>query len=93
MALYVKQELECKFLSYKSSVVDDLFECCTIEILLSGHRNIIVSCIYRCPGSNTDIFTEHLLQLFFELTMRKIVFLCGDFNIDILKHKVDQGTK
>ena len=65
VALYVKQELECKFLSYKSSVVDDLFECCTIEILLSGHRNIIVSCIYRCPGSNTDIFTEHLLQLFF----------------------------
>ena len=25
--------------------------------------------------------------------MRKTVFLCGDFNIDILKHKVDQGTK
>ena len=93
VALYVKQELECKFLSYKSSVVDDLIECCTIEILLSGHRNIIVSCIYRCPGSNTDIFTEHILQLFFELTMRKTVFLCGDFNIDILKHKVDQGTK
>ena len=93
VALYVKQELECKFLSYKSSVVDDLFECCTIEILLSGHRNSIVSCIYRCPGSNTDIFTEHILQLFFELTMRKTVFLCGDFNIDILKHKVDQGTK
>ena len=45
VALYVKQELECKFLSYKSSVVDDLFECCTIESLLSGHRNIIVSCI------------------------------------------------
>ena len=63
------------------------------RILLSGHGNIIVSCIYRCPGSNTDIFTEHLLQLFFELTMRKKVFLCGDFNIDILKHKVDQGTK
>ena len=25
--------------------------------------------------------------------MRKTVFLCGDFNIDILKHKVNQGTK
>ena len=24
-------------------VVDDLFECCTIEIVLSGHRNIIVN--------------------------------------------------
>ena len=50
MAVYVKQELECKFLSYKSLGVDDLFECCTIDIVLSGHRNIIVSCIYRCPS-------------------------------------------
>ena len=93
VALYVKQELACKFLSCKSLVVDDLFECCTLEILISGHRNIIVSCIYRCPGSNTDIFSEHIVQLFFELTMRKTVFLCGDFNIDILKHKVNKGTK
>ena len=93
VALYVKQELACKFLSCKSLVVDDLFECCTLEILISGHRNSIVSCIYRCPGSNTDIFSEHIVQLFFELTMRKTVFLCGDFNIDILKHKVNQGTK
>ena len=65
--------------------------------LVSGHRNIIVSCIYRCPGceagSNTDIFSEHIVQLFVELTMRKTVFLCGDFKIDILKHKVNQGTK
>ena len=93
MDLYVKHELACKFLSCKSLVVDALFECCSLEILISGHRNIIVSCIYRCPGSNTDIFAEHIVQLFFELTMRKTVFLCGDFNIDILKHKVNQGTK
>ena len=79
MALSVKQELACTFLSCKSLVVDDLFECCPLDILISGHRNIIVSCIYRCPGSNTDIFSEHIVQLFFELTMRKRVFLCGDF--------------
>ena len=85
MALYVKQDLACKFLSCKSLVVDDLFECCSIEILVSGHRNIIVSCIYRCPGSNIDTFSEHIVQLFVELTIRKTVFLCGDFNIDILK--------
>ena len=45
VALYVKQELACKCLSCKSLVVDDLFECCSIEILVSGHRNIIVSFI------------------------------------------------
>ena len=36
--LYVKQELACTFLSCKSLVVDDMFECCTLEILISGHR-------------------------------------------------------
>ena len=46
VALYVKQELACKFLSCKSLVVDDLFKCCSIEMLVSGHRNSIVSCIY-----------------------------------------------
>ena len=46
VALYAKQELACTFLSCKSLVVDYLFECCSIEILLSGHINIIVSCIY-----------------------------------------------
>ena len=46
VALYVKQELACKCLYCKSLVVDDLFECCTLDILISGHRNIIVSCIY-----------------------------------------------
>ena len=96
VALYVKQELECTFLSCKSLVLDDLLECCSIEMLLSGHRNIIVSCIYiyiyiyRSPGSNTGTFSEHVVQLFVELKMRKTVFLCHDFNIDILNHKVNR---
>ena len=90
MALYVKQELACTFLSCKPLVVDDLLECCSIEMLLSGHRNVIVSCIYRSPRSNTGTFSEPVVQLFVELTMRKTVFLCDDFNIDILKHKVNR---
>ena len=31
--------------------------------------------------------------MFVELAMRKTVFLCGDFNIGIPKHKSYQGTK
>ena len=87
--LYVKQELACKFLSCKQLVVDDLFECCTLDILIPGHRNIIVSCIYIDVLVPILIFfLEHIVQFIFELTMRKTVFLC-----DILKHKVNQGTK
>ena len=45
VALYAKQEVAFKCLSCKSLVVDDLFESSTLEIVIPGHRIIIVSCI------------------------------------------------
>ena len=60
VAYYVKQELTSNCLTSKSmvvdSVVDDVFECTTIEIQVSEYRNIIVSCIYRSPGSDVTVF-------------------------------------
>ena len=56
MACYVKQELTSKCLTSKSMVLDDEFECTTIEIQVSGYINIIVSCIYRSPGSDVKGF-------------------------------------
>ena len=41
VALYVKQELACKCLSCKSLVVDDLFECCSIEIWFLGIETLL----------------------------------------------------
>ena len=88
VACYVKQEL-----TSKSMVVDDVFECTTIEIQVSGYRNIIVNRISRSPGSDVTVFSEHVKQLFLELSLRKSMFLCGDFNIDILKHNSNRGSK
>ena len=69
VACYVKQELTSKCLTSKSMVVDDVFECTTIEIQVSGYRNIIVSCIYRSPGSDVKVFSEHVEQLFLDLSL------------------------
>ena len=88
MACYVKQEL-----TSKSMVVDDVFECTTIEIQVSGCRNIIASCIYRSPGSDVTVFSEHVEHLFLDLSLHKSMFLCGDFNIDILTHNSNRGIK
>ena len=52
VALYVSivtQELACKLLYCKSFVVNDILECVTIEILLAGQKNVIVTCVYRSP--------------------------------------------
>ena len=40
VACYVKQELTATCLTSKSMVVDDVFECTTIEMQVSGYRNI-----------------------------------------------------
>ena len=94
VARYVKQELTPKCLTSKSMVVNDVFECTIIEIQVSGYRNIIVSCIYRSPGSDVTVFSEHVEQLFLDLSLHKsICFLCGEFNIDISKHNSNRGIK
>ena len=51
-----------------------------------------MSCIYRAPGSNTDIF-KCLYYIGEKITNnnQKVMFICGDFNIDLLnpnKHKM-----
>lgn len=64
-------------------MVDDVLECLSIEILRDKKKNIIVSCIYRTPGSNMNTFQnwmeEHLTNL-----CQKMLFVGGDFNIDLL---------
>ncbi len=73
-------------LSIKQLNVDDF--------QVSGYRNIIVSCIYRSPGSDVTVFSEHVEQLFLDLSLHKsICFLCGEFNIDISKHNSNRGIK
>ena len=93
VALYVTQELACKLLYCKSFVVNDILECVTIEILLAGQKNVIVTCVYRSPDSNVDVFSEYIEQLFTDLSMRKSIFVCGDVNIDILKHESNIAAK
>ena len=65
-----------------------------IELCINKKRNVIVSCVYRTPGSNVDIFNEHL-----EIMIRKVsnpnksMFLCGDFNLDLLKYNINLPAK
>ena len=77
-----------------SMVIDDVMESITIELCINKKRNVIVSCVYRTPWSNVDIFNEHL-----EIMIRKVsnpnksMFLCGDFNLDLVKYNINLPTK
>ena len=39
-----------------STVINIVLECVTFEILMEKNKNIVVSCLYRTPGSNIDSF-------------------------------------
>ena len=52
VALYVHRRFNCAIRAVKCKVVEQLFECVTVELDLKKHKNITVSCVYRTPGSD-----------------------------------------
>ena len=83
MALYVHRRLNCAIRAVQCKVVEQVFECVTVELDLKKNKNITVSCVYRTPGTDVDLFCERLEQIFSDVMPRKSMFICGDFNIDL----------
>ena len=66
--------------------IDNIVECCAIEIVNKEGRNAIISCIYRTPDSNMTDFNKIIENYLNGIKIHhKIVYVCGDFNIDLLK--------
>ena len=93
VALYVHRRFNCAIRAVQCKVVEQVFECVTVELDLKKHKNITVSCVYRTPGSDVDLFCESLEQIFSDVMPRKSMFICGDFNIDLMKYETHNGTK
>ena len=73
-------------------VVEGLLETITIEVIIPGHTNILITYLYRTIGSNIHNFVDCLEQLFCGLSVLKTIFICGVFNTNILKHDSDHGV-
>ena len=54
-------------------------------------QNVIVSSIYRQPNSKIDYFTILIDSMF--RSIKGILFLCGDFNINLLDYKLNNHTQ
>lgn len=68
-----------------SCTIDNMFECLTVEAEVTNSNNILVMCIYRAPGTCLASFNENISNLIARVNPKKKLFVCGDFNIDILK--------
>lgn len=90
VAMFIDINYSYKVIEKLSTVVDYVLECLSIEIAREKKKNIIVSCIYRTPGSNINTFKNWMEEHFVNLS-QKVLFVGGDFNIDLLnpnKHRM-----
>ena len=71
------------------STMEDCFESVFAEIdhrEISADRNIVIGCIYRPPKTSINDFNKSLNRILNSLsTENKHCYLCGDFNVDLLK--------
>ena len=56
-------------------------------------KNVIVSCMYRTPGANVGAFCESLDNILSDIKSKMTMYICGDFNIDTLKHNTHNYTR
>ena len=64
----------------------DLFESVWVEIKNKQSKNIVCGCIYRHPNQKISEFNKYLDSTLKKITdENKEVYICGDFNIDLLK--------
>lgn len=91
VAIYVHNNIRFKVVDYMTYTINDTLECITIEILNEKKKNITVSCLYRSPGSSLDFFIDWVEKTFSTIS-NKTVFICGDFNIDLINPNNNKAT-
>ena len=65
-----------------------------IESTVFGTKsNVIIGLFYRMPDSSVDVFNERMCDILNVVTKeKKICYLVGDLNIDLLKHEEHRPT-
>ena len=90
--LYVDRNLNYKVANEMTTAIGNVLECLTVEFSMENKKNVIVSCIYRAPGSNIDICKEWMEKIY-TMSKQKVIFICGDFNIDLLNPNNHKPTE
>ena len=92
VGFYVWSDLEFRIVEQHTNIVPNIFECITIEIMLSG-RKTMVSSIYRSPkppatltaGQQLEQFNHYLNELLHAISRSGITaYICLDSNINQL---------
>ena len=76
------------------NIMNEEFESTWIEIKNKNSKNIITGSIYRHPHYNFNEFLKYLENCLSKLAKEdKEIYVCGDFNFDLLKNETEQHTQ
>ena len=75
VAIYTNKELSFKMVETKSIEVENILECVTVELTIKNHTHVVVSCVYRTPGSNLDTFCENIEHILSDAKSIKTIFV------------------
>ena len=90
--IYVKNDFDV-FERDDLKVQNDHFQSVWTEIKNKKSKNIIFGCIYRSPNKKHDVvdFLTHFDSILKKVSKEnKEIYICGDFNIDLLQ--IDKGS-
>ena len=84
-ALYVRKDLD-SFERDDLKIQNPDFEGVWVEIKNDNSKNIVCGSLYRHPRQNSESFFKYIDLVLSTITKEnKEIYICGDFNIDLLK--------
>ena len=85
VGLYIKDSLTFNPRNDLQSCTNE-FETVWVEIENTNDKNFLIYCVYRHPNSDIDSLTVHFQNVLSKLTSNKLLFVMGDFNINLLDY-------
>ena len=91
VAIYVNDKLKVKERNDLNES-NRLYEAIWIEIINKKTKNTLICCSYRHPKSDIDEYISYMNKCYEKINKeKKVCFIAGDFNIDLLK--TDSNSK
>lgn len=83
--IYLGKQIKSKQLSVRDLIEEGNIEICAVKLL---NVKVIVACVYRPPSGSHQVFFKNFQKLIDRLCKDdSAVFICGDFNIDLMAQK------
>ena len=91
VAIFMSDELQHSRLDHLSYVEESGLEVVTVSLEINNQK-IKIGCIYRPPNTNLSLFNTQI-ECYLEKLGNSRVYVCGDYNVNLLNYDHHDETK